>query len=749
MKRALIISLQEFAPFLGGMARYSEGICLALKDTYQVEVFTTEKSLSDKQPYQVHRLFLERRLKQGRIAGVIQLGLWMIQKKPEIVITTDALSLKIITTLRFLLPPKTFAVVHGTDILDTAMQTGVVSLQDWKILLPYLRGVFANSGYTLELFQSHISTQAPIKVLYPPLLTKKITKKPHIQPTTPQIVTVGRLTQRKGFEWLLQTLASAPDLPPFHLTIIGKGPLEAPLRKQIETLQLQEKVSLLTDISHEEREQRLARATLALQPSTQIDSPGQRVEGFGMSVIEAQSYGVPVLASDHGGLPEAVGTAGLIYEDKNKQEFLNTFRRLLSDESLRRQLIKQIPKHLKTFSFDTFQTKLSSFVDQPQILFATEWFRPLIGGAGEQALKQAKFLSRDYQISILTKRLEKEHFPCEKIEGIRVKRVGMAKKGRISDYRLIFATLSSVWKQQPDILHIHGSLTNNFAIGCFLGAKLRKIPIVSKVAVAGELRYGNEMRKVSLKQRLNILNYIRQFLALQADAFIAISKDIQRELQELHVQSEKIHFIPNGVDTSVFHPVSEAEKNVLRKKLGLSEKKVIFLSVSRFVQRKGLLELVDYWKLNAPANAFLLIIGSGFNQFDSIEESLKNKAENVSSIKILKPTLEIASYFQLSDVSLSLSESEGLSNSFLEALACGLPIIAKNISGFSDVLRNNIAGIFVSSHQDLKKAIDYYLLPAHRAKASEAALETSTSYNFQKTVQNLHHLYQSFNKRQH
>ncbi|MEY3492931.1 MAG: hypothetical protein RL413_349, partial [Actinomycetota bacterium] len=91
----------------------------------------------------------------------------------------------------------------------------------------------------------------------------------------------------------------------------------------------------------------LNRATVLLAPST-VSPDGQR-EGLGLSLVEAQASGIPVVASRSGGIPEAVrdGVTGLLAEEGAVEETAEHVLRLLRDVDLRRRLGEAGQRHAR------------------------------------------------------------------------------------------------------------------------------------------------------------------------------------------------------------------------------------------------------------------------------------------------------------------------------------------------------------------------------------------------------------------
>ena len=119
-----------------------------------------------------------------------------------------------------------------------------------------------------------------------------------------RLLFVGRLVERKGVHVLLDALALLPEEPPISLEIIGDGPEREPLERRARSLGIQERVRFHGYVARETLEERLhACDALALPAVT--DSKGD-VEGLGVVLLEAMSFGKPVIASMAGGITDIV-----------------------------------------------------------------------------------------------------------------------------------------------------------------------------------------------------------------------------------------------------------------------------------------------------------------------------------------------------------------------------------------------------------------------------------------------------------
>ena len=111
------------------------------------------------------------------------------------------------------------------------------------------------------------------------------------------VVSVGRLVGWKGLQVMLQAQATLPER--VRYLIVGSGPQEASLKAAVERLGLTGRVRFAGRVAHDQLPQLLSQCDLFVQPSV-----GE--EAFGISVVEAMACGLPVFASNNGGLPEIV-----------------------------------------------------------------------------------------------------------------------------------------------------------------------------------------------------------------------------------------------------------------------------------------------------------------------------------------------------------------------------------------------------------------------------------------------------------
>ncbi|MCP5055392.1 MAG: colanic acid biosynthesis glycosyltransferase WcaL [bacterium] len=145
----------------------------------------------------------------------------------------------------------------------------------------------------------------------------------------------GRLMSVKGHRTAFEALAIArKDVPGSELHVFGAGPLESTLRERAKALALMPAVHFRGALPVDVLRAELAGSDVILQPS-EVDAEG-REEGIPNSILEAMALGLPVIATHHGGIPEAVddGETGRLVAERAPEELAQAIVEL-ADPALR------------------------------------------------------------------------------------------------------------------------------------------------------------------------------------------------------------------------------------------------------------------------------------------------------------------------------------------------------------------------------------------------------------------------------
>ena len=244
-------------------------------------------------------------------------------------------------------------------------------------------------------------------------------------------------------------------------------------------------------------------------------------------------------------------------------------------------------------------------------------------------------------------------------------------------------------RKKYDIVHFQGASLP--LIVCLPLLKLLRKKVIAKVLASG---LGTEAG--SLRGKYLFVGNLLAYVLRKTDAFVAISQEIADGLKNDGVETKKIIKISNFVDTEKFYPVKSEVKHRIKAALALDESIVINFT-GRIVERKGLDFLINAFAQTKEllSSSILIIVGAGTDE--SKMKNLVSKLGIDNNIRFLGHASEIVRFYKASDIFVLPSFAEGMPNSLLEAMACGLPIIASKIGGVVDVVQDERSGILFES----------------------------------------------------
>lgn len=163
----------------------------------------------------------------------------------------------------------------------------------------------------------------------------------------PTIIYVGRMKKYKSVQHLILAFKLVlQKIPDANLMIVGDGDYLPELKKLSRQLKLQDKIEFAGYVSQEEKVERLQKSNVAICPSLK--------EGWGLTNIEANACGTPVIASDVPGLRDSVidGKTGLLFRYGDIEGLAQKIIELLSSKDLQMKLIQGGLEWSKSFSWD-------------------------------------------------------------------------------------------------------------------------------------------------------------------------------------------------------------------------------------------------------------------------------------------------------------------------------------------------------------------------------------------------------------
>ena len=151
-------------------------------------------------------------------------------------------------------------------------------------------------------------------------------------------------------------------------------------------------------------------------------------------------------------------------------------------------------------------------------------------------------------------------------------------------------------------------------------------------------------------------------------------------------KSKKVTLIPRGVDTMQFSPKSKNEK--LLKQYTISNTEKVIISVANLVPLKGIDVLIDAFEIlfNKNSNIHLFIVGDKNNIYGKILEEKIIGLNAKDKIHLTGKIQDVIEYYSISDVFVLPSKRESCPVALMEAMACGIPVLASNIPGVQSIL---------------------------------------------------------------
>jgi glycosyltransferase involved in cell wall biosynthesis len=307
--------------------------------------------------------------------------------------------------------------------------------------------------------------------------------------------------------------------------------------------------------------------------------------------------------------------------------------------------------------------------------------------------------------------------------------------------------LGSVWRTYKlirnlkcDVFHCHNDHTSPL-----IGAAIAKVPVRIWSTLAMSSYHENLTQPQGIHRLMpgiRLSNYCTHRI-------LAISGEVRNELMDFGVSENQIEVVHGAVDLTRFASVTNC---TLREELNLSSSDIVISSVGRAIHRKG-------WDIAIKAfaevkkvipNARLVLVGSTTSSEEKkIYQSLVElcRLYNISEyVHFLGHRNDLCEILKASDIFILPSRSEGLPGALLEAMSSGLPSIATNICGMTEVIKNGEDG-FLFERENAKELTEYLLKLIEdktlQRKISSQALNRVRQFSMEVYVEKVFNIYKS------
>ena len=240
---------------------------------------------------------------------------------------------------------------------------------------------------------------------------------------------------------------------------------------------------------------------------------------------------------------------------------------------------------------------------------------------------------------------------------------------------------------------------------------------------------------INLYAQMPMVRPLLRFALSHAAGIVAVSDALKSVMVRLGVDADRIAVIPNGVDTQKFAPMSKEEA---RRRLGLNEGTYL-LAVGNLTENKGFHLLIQALQLLRTrqhlTNLSLLIVGDGpmRRELEQLAESLHVQEQVTFAGRVAHEQLHL--WYSAADLFCLASAREGWPNVLMEAMACGLPIVATCVGGVPEIVSSEAIGLMTRrDHKDLAQTI---LQALQRPWRSEVLRQHAASYSWTRVAHEL------------
>lgn len=350
------------------------------------------------------------------------------------------------------------------------------------------------------------------------------------------------------------------------------------------------------------------------------------------------------------------------------------------------------------------------------ILIFAAFFYPHMGGVEKYTYElSARLVQRGHRVDIVT--CNTEGVSCyEEMDGIHVYRLPTwnvldASYPIPKPSPTSFRILRKLTNQEYDIVNTETRFFINSLLGLIF-AKVKRLPLTHTELGAGHSVRSNKV--VDLISR-TYDHTIGSLIVKSARVNIGLSQAVCEFLG--HLGARNIQLVHNGIDTVAFR-----QQNAnFRRELGIADEVCLITFVGRLIYAKGVQDLISAFPdvKKVASDAELLIVGDG--AYRSELETLTLKTGYAQNIRFLgeRPLTEIVKILNATDIFVNPSYSEGFPTSVLEAAAISKPIVATDVGGTKEIIKNGETGLLIQPYQSEQIAQALSLLASDKQMAGE------------------------------
>lgn len=563
------------------------------------------------------------------------------------------------------------------------------------------------------------------------------------------LVTTSRLVHKNGIDTVIAALAHLPAH--VHFLIFGIGPLENALKAKAAALKLEERVHFAGEIPHEELPYVLAACDIFVRPS--------RSEGMGNSFIEAMAAGLPVIATQEGGI------ADFIFDEKRNPdkeptgwavnpdapvEIAAAVKNILGNPEKAAHTAENAYRLVREqYDWDSIAIRMKEVFDTARVqekdatdahnarerLISQQVARvrsSTAGGAKPLNLLIATPLYPPNPGGPATyAKILEENLPSEGIQTIVVKFSDARSYPKALRHTAYFWSVLRAGRKADVILALDPVSTG---LPASLAALLLRKPFAVKIVgdyawEQGRQRFGITVpldEFVSIKRTplpVAALRAVQSWVARRARIIMVPSEYLKEIVLVWGISEKKIRIIHNAIELLDGGSVPDDVRTLPRPHV---------VTVARLVAWKGMRQLIDaVARVRASGRALsLTIVGDGPLRAE-LESHAQTELKTGYAFTGALPPEGVHAILKSADIFALNSSYEGLSHVLIEALKAGLPIVTTRVGGNAEVISEE-TGLLIGPGDTAALAEALRALavnPELRAHFSRAAKERAKAFS--------------------
>ena len=380
---------------------------------------------------------------------------------------------------------------------------------------------------------------------------------------------------------------------------------------------------------------------------------------------------------------------------------------------------------------------------QTRLCIVTHTFLPHVGGIEKVVYEQSKrLLQKNFEPIVVTNRIETPKNYV--VDGINVSCYESLNTGFRLGIPYSIPTVTSLETflkavKPSKIVHAHGHPYLTSLIAAKLAKRYSKPFVLTQHNTF--IEYDSIFDNI---ERLNDLVIGKETLK-EADKIIAVSNATKDYVLSLGAKPEKVKVLHNGVDLVKFRPLA-GKREEMRRKLGIFKDAVVVLTVRRLVYKNGIDTLIETANIAVKKNPkiIFLVVGKG-PDFNNVQLRIERLGieKNFRLTGFVKNE-DLPFFYNAADFFVLPSKSgEGLPLVALEAMACGLPVIATNVGGIREISMKDYGKLVPPNNPELlARAILEFCNVDFSSREKELRAIMEEKYSWDKNVERLIEIYE-------